>query len=441
MNESQARRAGLMVVVSSWLAVFVLFGVRCTFAVIKLPMVQELQWSDTVIAGGFSIMMLLYGITAFFSGLIVDRWGARPCYFLAAVFGFFSFWLTSSTYSATTYYVVYGLLGGIATGMCWVSSTVSVRNWYVGKSYAKMWGFAFMGGPVAQFVLSFLCNELIPLYGWRFTARVLAGITLILMLVASSLTKKAPASYGAKPFGELPAAKKAAPAHVWGVGEAWKTYAIWGVTIFFLMCAISEFLVWTQAVSFFVDIGYSMDRSVHLYMIIGIIGIFSMPIMGMFADRLVAKFGSEAKGRKMNLILCPLVGIVACIVILQSKHSVVFAVIACILFPIYWAMMPGGCIGYAGAIFGGKTLGKIWGIATLIAISIGPASGSFIGGVFRDLTGGVTASMMFAIAPFIVAFILALTLPLVVVPRRANRPVAEATMDAKAAAAMQQQPE
>ena len=425
-----------MVVLSSWLAVFVLFGVRCTFAVIKLPMVQELQWSDTVIAGGFSIMMLLYGITAFFSGLIVDRWGARPCYFLAAVFGFFSFWLTSSTYSATTYYIVYGLLGGIATGMCWVSSTVSVRNWYVGKSYAKMWGFAFMGGPVAQFVLSFLCNELIPLYGWRFTARVLAGITLILMLLASSLTKKAPAAYGAKPFGELPAAKKAAPAHVWGVGEAWKTYAIWGVTIFFLMCAISEFLVWTQAVSFFVDIGYTMDRSVHLYMIIGIIGIFSMPIMGMFADRLVAKFGSEAKGRKMNLILCPLVGIVACIVILQSKHSVVFAVIACILFPIYWAMMPGGCIGYAGAIFGGKTLGKIWGIATLIAISIGPASGSFIGGLFRDLTGGVTASMMFAIAPYVVAFILALTLPLVVVPRGAKKPAADA-VDAKPAVAQQ----
>ena len=75
-----------MVVLSSWLAVFMLFGVRCTFAVIKLPMVQELHWSDATIAGGFAIMMLLYGITAFLSGMMVDRWGARPCYFLAAVF-------------------------------------------------------------------------------------------------------------------------------------------------------------------------------------------------------------------------------------------------------------------------------------------------------------------------------------------------------------------
>lgn len=415
-----------MVVLSSWLAVFMLFGVRCTFAVIKLPMVQELHWSDATIAGGFAIMMLLYGITAFLSGMMVDRWGARPCYFLAAVFGFLSFWLTAGAYSVTTYYIVYGLLGGIATGMCWVSSTVSVRKWYVGKNYAKMWGFAFMGGPVSQIVLSFLCNELIPLYGWRFTARVLAGITLIVMLLASLLTKKGPEAYGAKPFGEMPAANKDnSQEHVWGLGEAWKTYAIWGVTLFFLMCAISEFLVWTQAVSFFVDVGYTMDRSVHLYMIIGVIGIFSMPIMGMFADRLVAKFGNEAKGRKMNLILCPLVGIVACLFILQSRHSIVFAVISCILFPIYWAMMPGGCIGYAGSIFGRKSLGKIWGIATLIAVSIGPAVGSIVGGALKDLTGGVTAAMMFAIAPYVVAFLLALTLPLVVLPKRAANKNAE----------------
>jgi MFS transporter, OFA family, oxalate/formate antiporter len=426
MNESQARRAGIMVVMSSWLAVFMLFGVRSTFAILKIPMAKELNWSDSTLAGGYAVMMILYGITAFFSGMVIDRWGAKPCYFLAAIFGFVSLWVTAGVHEFQTYLLVYGLLGGIATGMCWVSSTVSVRKWYVGKDYAKMWGFAFAGAPMAQVLLSLLCGQLVPLYGWRVTARVLAAISLIVMLLATILSKKGPEAYGAKPFGELPVAdgKKKEEEHVWGVGEAWSTYAVWGVTIFFFLCAISEFLVWTQAVSFFVtDAGYSLSTSVNLYMIIGVVGIFSMPIMGMFADRLVAKFGNEAKGRKTNLILCPLVGILACIMILLTEHSMIFAVISCILFPIYWAMMPGGCVGYAGAIFGRKTLGKIWGIATLLAISTGPALGSFIGGVLRDWTGGVRASMLFAIVPFIVAAIVAITLPLVVIPHQAQRPV------------------
>lgn len=428
MNENQARRAGITVVMSSWLAVFFVFGFRSTFAILKIPMASELQWSDAGISGGFAITMCFYGITSFFSGMIVDRWGAKPCYFLAAVFGLLSLWFTSGVHEVYIYYIVYGILGGIATGMCWVTSTVSVRKWYIGKNYAKMWGFAFAGAPMAQVLLSLLCGQMIPLFGWRFTARVLAGIVLVVMLLASLLAKKGPEAYNVKPFGELPdSGKKASTECIWKVSETWKSYPIWGATLFFLMCGVSEFLIWTQAVSFFVsDAGYSLSKAVNLYMIIGIVGIFSMPIMGMFADYLVAKTGNEAKGRKLNLILCPLVGIIACIMILQSGRSIIFAIIACILFPIYWAMMPGGVVGYAGAIYGRKTLGKIWGIATLIAVGIGPGAGSLIGGFFRDLTGGVSASLMFAIAPFILAAIFALTLPLSARPRQTtNEPASQ----------------
>ena len=51
--------------------------------------------------------------------------------------------------------------------------------------------------------------------------------------------------------------------------------------------------------------------------------------------------------------------------------------------------------------------------------------GSIVGGALKDLTGGVTAAMMFAIAPYVVAFLLALTLPLVVLPKRAANKNAE----------------
>ncbi len=161
----------------------------------------------------------------------------------------------------------------------------------------------------------------------------------------------------------------------------------------------------------------SLSKGVYLYMTIGAVGIFSMPIMGIVADKIVQNVGHEAKGRKISLIIGPLVGVVACIVLLQTGISIVFGVAACFLFAVYWAMIPGGVVGYTGAIYGRKTLGKIWGLATLICMGVGPASGSFLGGYFRDMTGSYRASILFAMGSFVVSALAASSLPLSAKPR------------------------
>lgn len=417
MNEKQAKRTAIMVVMASWLAVFCLFGFRATFAVLKVPMSKDMHWSAANISAGYALMMSIYAVTAFLSGMIIDRWGTKPCYFLAAIFGSLGFWVTSGIHGLSAYYAAYGVLGGIGTGMLWVTSTVSVRKWFVGKDYAKMWGFAFMGGPMAQILLSYVVKAVVPAYGWRAASQMLGGIILVAMLLATVLAKRNPEDYGVKPFGAM-AGAATKEEYVWGVGEAFSRYAIWAAILTFLGSLIAEFLVWSQLVSYFVqDLGMSLSKGVYLYMTIGAVGIVSMPIMGIVADKIVQNVGHEAKGRKISLIIGPLIGVVACIVLLQTSISIVFGVAACFLFAVYWAMIPGGVVGYTGAIYGRKTLGKIWGLATLICMGIGPASGSFLGGYFRDMTGSYRASILFAMGSFVVSAVAASSLPLSAKPR------------------------
>ncbi len=411
MNENQAKRKANMVVMASWLALFCLFGFRATFAVLKVPMGNEMHWSASNISLGYSLMMTIYAITAFLSGIIIDRWGTKPAYFLAAIFGAAGFWVTSGVHTLPWYYAAYGILGGFGTGMLWVSSTVSVRKWYIGKEYATMWGFAFMGGPMAQVMLSLICMSVIPIYGWRFAWQMLGVIMLLAMLLATVLAKKNPEDYGVHPFGAMDGATD--DEYIWGIGEAFSRYAIWAVIITFLGSLIAEFLIWSQAVSYFVqDLGMSFSKAVSLYSTIGIVGIFSMPVMGIFADKIVRKVGHEAKGRKISLIIGPLVGMIACALLLQTGKSIAFGVFSCFLFAVYWAMIPGGVVGYTGAIYGRKTLGRIWGLATLICMGVGPAAGSFLGGYFRDLTGSYSASILFALGSFVVSALAATSLPL-----------------------------
>ncbi|QXM06898.1 MFS transporter [Crassaminicella indica] len=414
MDERKAKHLGHMVVIASWLAVFCLFGYRSTFSVLLGPMSKGLGWSVSQLSLGYSLMMTVYAITAFFSGMIIDKWGTKPAYAIGSVCAALGFYITSNAQTYLSYLIPYVIFAGVGTGMLWVSSTVSVRKWYVGKSYATMWGFAFMGAPVAQVVLSLGVKKVLLTMDWRLAMKGLAVVVFVALVIAALIAKKNPQDYGLKPFGLVNnnnSPKK--DDYVWGLKEAFSKPAIWGAILAFLTSMVAEFLIWTQVVMYWTrDIKLSLDTATNLYVIIGIAGIFTMPLMGKVADHIVSKSTSEAKGRKTMLIFAPIMGVIACILLLSTKASMVFSAISCLLFAVYWAIEPGGVAGYAGSIYGGKTLGKIWGAATLIVMGIGPAVGSFMGGYLFDISGNYQNSIIFATCSFAISAVVAFFLPL-----------------------------
>jgi MFS family permease len=418
-NESSARKAGYLAVLAAFLAVFCLFGYRATFSVLLGPMSKSMHWTVSQTSLGYSLMMVVYAITAFFSGLIIDRYGTRPAYLLAAVFGALGFYVTSMVTGYAAYLAAYAIFAGIGTGMLWVSSTVSVRKWYVGKSYATMWGLAFAGAPLGQIFLSLLVKKVVLTMDWRVAMQGLSVIVLIALIIATLVARKNPEDYGYKPFGLTQGGgAQAKEEYVWGLGEAFSRYSIWGSIICFMTCVCAEFLIWTQIVMFWVkDIKLSLSTATNLYVVIGIAGLFTMPLLGIFADKVVVAVNRESLGRKIMLIIAPCAGVVACILLLLTRLSLVMAVLACILFAVYWAIEPGGVAGYAGSVYGRKTLGKIWGFATLIIMGIGPAVGSFVGGYLFDLAGTYRYSIIFALVVYAISALFALTLPLAAEPK------------------------
>ena len=422
MDKSKAKFYGWSVVIASWLAVFCLFGYRATFAILKGPMSAELGWSQAEVTLGYSLMMVFYAITAFFAGMILDKWGTKPVYAIASVLGGLGFLLTSMVHSHLAYLFTFGLVAGVATGMLWVTSTVSVRKWYVGKTYATMWGIAFAGAPMAQFVLAYVTKGALASGepgAWRGAMVILAVIMFIALVLAVILAKKTPEFYNMEAFGELPTSSgKPKTEYNWTTKEAYSKYPIWAAILTFLTSMMGEFLIWTQVVSYWTsDLGWTRDDAVGIYAIIGLIGIFSMPIMGIVADKVVQKVDHEAKGRKIMLIVGPLTGAIACFFLLASGTAVTWAYVACVIFAVYWAIVPGGVVGYTGAIYGRKTLGKIWGLATLIVMGIGPFLGSYIGGLLKDISGSYTYSIYYALGSFVVSIFLAASLPLAVKPK------------------------
>ncbi len=434
MEDNNSKRLGYMVIAASWLAVFCLFGFRSSFSILNPVMIKSTGWELTLPSTGYSIMMSVYALTAFFSGMIIDKYGTRPAYFLGAIFCALGFFLTSLVPNSMPYLylALYGIFAGMGTGMLWVSSTVSVRKWFVGKSYATWWGVAFAGAPIAQVVLSLVVKPILtnPAAGadsWRVAMRILAVIMFVALMLAAAIAKKAPEAYGYKPFGLAPAGTGPQKAeYMWTPKDAFKTLPIWGTIVAFLTAMVGEFLIWTQVVRFWtVDAKLDLATATNLYIFIGISGIFTMPLMGKFADYLVGKLGDETKARKTMLIIAPLVGVVACLTLIASRAgSFAIGVVACVLFAIYWAIEPGGCAGYAGSIYGRKSLGKIWGLATLVVMGIGPALGTYVGSVLGK-GGSYVPSIWFALGGFAISLVAALFLPLAAkVPEQSTEVVA-----------------
>ncbi len=403
------KKLGFQVIASAWLAVFCLFGYRATFSVLLDPMQADLGWTVGQVSLGYSLMMTVYALTAFASGVIIDRWGPRPAYAVGAVFGALGFFLTSQVQTYPAYLASYAIFAGIGTGMLWVSSTVSVRKWFVGPNYARMWGWAFMGAPVSQVILSLGVENILTTVDWRAAMQALSLVILGSLLLATLLSKKNPENYGLQPGGGT----KPLPGSTWTLKQAYSSFAIWGAILAFFFSLVGEFLIWTQVVMFWVrEIGLPLGTATNLYVLIGLSGIVLMPLMGVIADRVVAKQEKEARGRKIMLIFAPLSGVIACILLFSTSFSLLGGAISAILFTVYWAIEPGGVAGYAGAIFGRASLGKIWGLATLICMGSGPALGTFMGGFLYDISGTYLYSILFALVSFFLSAVFAFFLPL-----------------------------
>ena len=413
LSEKSSARYGLQVVVAAFLAYFVFFGYRSAFSVLLTPMTTDMGWDAAQVTSGYSIMMLLYAVTSYFSGMFFTKYGAKFCFGVGTIAGFLGYFVTSFANTFLAYLVPYALFAGVATGMLFVPATSTVRSWFIGNAYGKAFGFAAAGACVAQVILTLGLKAVLLTMDWRIGMRMLAIVALVLLAVATILTKKPPATYGMKPKGEIigggPA--KGAPPRIWTVKEAFKTYVVWGSILSFFCSCFSEFLIWSQLVSYWVkDGGMSMDLSTNLYAFLGVLGCIFAPLLGTLSDKYAGSVGNETIARRRLMFVAPACGLLGMACLLLGLHSIAITILACVFFAMYWQGMPAQVTGYMGSIFG-PSFPKIWGLATLIIMGIGPALGSYLGARLYVVFGSYRVSFIMALVMFALSAFFALTLP------------------------------
>lgn len=167
-----------------------------------------------------------------------------------------------------------------------------IGNWYK-KGLGTALGVAFMGSGLVGMVFSSLVGQLLPVYGWRVTYRILSVCIAVLIIpFVWFVLKETPESMGLKPMGSDENAESGKiQEEVWGptAGEVFKTPSFFFVCLgmFFCMLTITAQL---QAVSpRLSDLGYSVAFASNVSALgLGCVAVGKI-ILGKMYDKMTVK--------------------------------------------------------------------------------------------------------------------------------------------------------
>lgn len=401
------------------------FGVWYSFSVFILAIINEFGWSRAATSSIFSAFIFSQALMNLVTGHLQDRFGPRVVIPAGTVVLALALSLTSRSQTLWQFCIAYGIFAGIGVSLLgFASHAAFIPRWFE-RSRGLAVGIAMSGIGFGMLVVIPLVEQAISAWGWRTAYLCLAAMILLVVGPLNLLlARRSPQDLGLHPDGDAEAGappKGKNPMQMrtmdpeWA-GRAWTLKAAMGTGRFWFLAMAFFFLAFAyqgtllHSVSVMVDDGLARERAAYFFGIAGIIGSLGKIVLGHLSDR----FGRE----RINTLGVSL-AIVGILCLMNTTRLPA-------LFPLLFALAFG--MGYGAAapllpsvcadIFIGRSFGLIFGMIS-IGGGAGGATGAFMAGLLRDITGTYVAPL----ALFVCCLVTSCTLIWLASPRKVRRMV------------------
>jgi MFS family permease len=411
-----------------------------TFSLFLVALTGSFGWSRAETSLGFTIFVIVSGITGPNTGQLIARYGARRVVTIGGLVLATGLVATSRMQTLWQFYLFFGVIGGVGFNMAgWVPVVTLLQTWFR-ERLGMATGIASAGVGVGIMVLVPAIQESILQFGWRVTYLLTAVVMLMAVLPAAAFIREGP--LGRRRGAGLPGASRPEdePGVVdrdwvrrpWSLALALHTRRFWYLLVAFFLASFSSQQILAHHVAYLRGTGVGALAAAS---IVGVIGVTSVPA------RISWGAASDRIGRELTYTLAAAM-LVAAIAVLWLVSVVpggawlayLYAVLMGVGYvssstmpPILTADMFRGAA-YA-AIFGGIQL----------ASNGGTGVGAFSAGFIYDHTGSYDLAFAIAIAGvFVSAACVWLAAPRLV--RRAVRRPAPVALSADASPGSVSQP-
>jgi MFS family permease len=401
---------GTRVLVATFVTLGLAYGFWYSYAVFLVAFLREFGWSRSVVAGAFSTLVMVHGLSGPVLGWLVERFGPRAVIAAGGAVMAAGLLIAAHITAVWQLYLTIGLLAALGISAAgWVPSVVLIRGWFP-SSVGTAIGVASAGIGVGIFALVPFAQLLIDGLGWRWALRVLAVLTAAWIIPATLLLVRA-----AGPGPPVATATAAAAAvdprpsrPYWTLRTVLRSWRFWATgTVFFAGSGATQMLLVHQ-VAYLVDHEVSPLVGATVVGVVGVCSVAGKAGWGTLSDRI----GREPTYTLAFLCVAASVGALA----LAGAHPRT-------LLPYLYAVLIG--VGYAvtapltpaiaSDLFGGPRFARIFGTLHFTN-SLGGALGAWVAGRIFDATTSYALALPIAAG----LALLAPTLLWFVAPRRAN---------------------
>src|SRR6185295_7797295 len=330
------------------------YGIWYSYSVFLVALLRDFGWSRSVLAGAFSLFVMVHGLSGPVLGWLVERFGPRRVIATGASLIGAGLALAAETRAAWQLYLAFGVIasaGVSSTG--WVPSVVLVRGWFPSR-IATALGIASAGIGVGIFALVPLAQLLIDRVGWQWAFRVLGLLVVGWVIPAAALLLRDPPRRDRSIADRTVADAHGATPH-WTLAAALRSWRFWTVSGVFVAGSFATQTLLVHQVAYLVDHGVPALAAASVVGVVGLASVAGKTGWGALSDRF---------GRELAYTLafaCVLASVGALAVAGASPHPVLPYVYAVLIGLGYAATAP-LTPAVASDLFGGPHFPRIFGV-------------------------------------------------------------------------------
>ncbi len=270
-----------LVILSAFLVGSVGMGIRQNFGLFLPSMTADLGIGREAFAFAMALQNILWGIFTPVTGVLADKYGAGKMIALGGVIyalGLYTMSGATDTFDLNMGAGLYIGFGQAATGFAVVLATVA-RRVSPGKRSLAL-GIASAGGSFGQFYMAPVSQGLIETYGWSLSLFYIAGLAMVMVVLATALTGKA------SDTDEGDASQTLSEA----VHEATGHKGFWYLTSGFFVCGFQSSVIAVHFPAYLQDAGFDAGTGAMAIALIGLFNIFGTLGCGALGGRYSKKY-------------------------------------------------------------------------------------------------------------------------------------------------------